>query len=428
MLMFVIDNITLVGVGGICHFISASNSLSEVSFLSEEGNTMSVSEERMAATMDRLLAAVAMNGKIETLELNGPFTAHSLANCLASLGATLQKLDFSVYGTSFSEATVEDDAEMLASAIRSLLLLEKLDFHCEELLFAMLFLNQLGGAGGPPLKLKHFHLKTCDANGNNANNIPEPLAQAIRQTLVSAPLLRSFHLSPGLNENHPSEANLDIVLSGIEQHPSIRDVAYCAATTITDDGVARIANLLLPNRNIQSLGIHCNTLMGVCTILEAIAAAEHPLRQLEVSGKNFLTEQFKEGLQRIGELLPQIKDLEKLSLTHDLVDFDQLPAPIPHQLLRGFKLNTSLQVVEMNCLLSKDKDTARAIDFCTVRNKFSPHLADASKAEMLAIFRDDLFGSQGFYESELSVVFETLRVRDDWFDKIDGSPTRPTKK
>jgi len=62
----------------------------------------------------------------------------------------------------------------------------------------------------------------------------------------------------------------------------------------------------------------------------------------------------------------------------------------------------------MKWLLSKDKDTARVIDFYTVRNEFSPPLADASTAEMLTLFWEDLLGSQGFYESELSVVFETL--------------------
>jgi len=428
-LMFEINNMTLAGVGGMCHFISSNTtSLSHVWIIleDEEVDLIEVRAERIVAMVDRLLAAVAMNGKINVLRVMGPCTAHSLANCLTSLGASLHRLVFPVYGTSFSEATAEDDAEILASVIRSLSHLEDLDLRCDEVLFAMPFLNRLGGGDGPPLKLRRLGLDTMDID----TNMPEPLAQALHRTLVSARLLETFHFCNGLNENNPSEENIDIVLSSIQQHPSISTVYYSGST---DDGVARIIQLLLPNRNIKSLELHCNTLMGVCTIMEVLVAESHPLRQLNVSGNDFVREGYAEQLRRIGELLPQLKGLKELNLTHDppgdLEVLDRPPAtPIPHQLLRGFALNTSLHRVETNWPLSEDEHVERAIDFYTARNKFSPPLAGATTAKMLTIFREDVLGSQSYQQSELSVIFETLRFRDDWFDKIDGSPRRKKRR
>ena len=391
------------------------------SFRRDEEDLIEVSAGKIVAMVDRFLAAVAMNGKINTLTLMGPCTAHSLANCLTSLGASLHTLVVSVYGISFPEATAEDDAEMLVSVIRSLSHLEVLDLQCDKMHFVMPFLNQLGGGDGPPLKLKRLDLDTTDTD----TYMPEPLAQAIHQTLVSARLLETFEFCHELNENHPNEENLDIVLSSIQQHPSISDVHLSGIP------FALSVQLLLPNRNIQSLDINCNTLMGVCTIMEAIAAARHPLRLLKVRGNDFAGEGYAEGLQQIGELLPQLKGLKELNLAHepeDLEVLDRPPAPVPHQLLRGFKLNTSLHRVEMNWPLSEDNHVERAIDFYTARNKFSQPLADATTAKMLTIFREDVLGSQSYYESELSVIFETLRVRDDWFDKIDGPPRRKRRR
>ena len=58
-----------------------------------------------------------------------------------------------------------------------------------------------------------------------------------------------------------------------------------------------------------------------------------------------------------------------------------------------------------------DDDTKRSIAYYTCRNTFVPALAVASKTEMVAIF--DTLKSRS---EATSIIFETLRVRDSWYE------------
>jgi len=215
-----VDNLTLAEIGGFCHFISSNTKvLSDVTVLASELNTLA-SDEMKVAMANQLLAAVSMNGNIKSLPLYAPFTAHSLASCLTSIRASLHSLALTVANTSIPAATTADDAQLVASAIRSLSSLEKLKFCCGNTQFLTLFLTRLGRAGGTPLKMKEFSLDTNNAPDARTTHIPAPLAQAIRQTLSSAPLLEKFSFYPELSRDNPNEANLYLVIGGIEQHPS----------------------------------------------------------------------------------------------------------------------------------------------------------------------------------------------------------------
>jgi hypothetical protein len=61
-------------------------------------------------------------------------------------------------------------------------------------------------------------------------------------------------------------------------------------------------------------------------------------------------------------------------------------------------------------------DAQNAIDYYSSRNRFASQLASPSKADMLTIFESALadHGNAG-----LSVVFDTLCARCDWYDTAD---------
>lgn len=77
--------------------------------------------------------------------------------------------------------------------------------------------------------------------------------------------------------------------------------------------------------------------------------------------------------------------------------------------MRGLESNKSLTRVDFDGL--EDLDNIAAIEFYTVRNEFAPLLADASKKQMLSVFES----APKYDEAGLSVVFDALRARDDWY-------------
>lgn len=113
----------------------------------------------------------------------------------------------------------------------------------------------------------------------------------------------------------------------------------------------------------------------------------------------------KDGCRRLATLLPRVRHLKSLSLcAHDYY-FENIPA----ELLRGFKLNQSLTAVHFDGL--EDENTVAEIEFYTIRNMFAPLLARASKEQMLPVFESALEHD----EAGLSVIFDALRLWDDWY-------------
>ena len=91
--------------------------------------------------------------------------------------------------------------------------------------------------------------------------------------------------------------------------------------------------------------------------------------------------------------------------------------------LRGIERNTTLTSV-LIFFTDIDEDNESDIAFYTTRNKYTPSLATSSKALMMEIF--ETLWTEG--NAGLSVVFDTLRGRDDWYETEDqekrGSPTK----
>lgn len=100
----------------------------------------------------------------------------------------------------------------------------------------------------------------------------------------------------------------------------------------------------------------------------------------------------------------------------------EIAKTFPLDLLRGFELNTTLTVIRiirpLPCFSSGIAE--QALRFYATRNRFGPELTKASKSELPTILEnvmqtDDLDSSD---PACLSVVYDTLRNRDDWFDKL----------
>jgi len=125
----------------------------------------------------------------------------------------------------------------------------------------------------------------------------------------------------------------------------------------------------------------------------------------------------RSGLKRLGTLLPEINTLKKLRFRSCGYNREV----IPEAFVRGFELNTSLVDVDFFDMVTYQEDAA--IQFFALRNKYSPRLEEASKAEMLTIFVD-MLGEweerEEHKESGLSGVFERLRARDKWFDEVEA--------
>ena len=129
-----------------------------------------------------------------------------------------------------------------------------------------------------------------------------------------------------------------------------------------------------------------------------------------------------EGSKRLAEFLPRMQHLQGLEL-HGPETLGESNSSV--EFLRGFRDNKSLTDVHIEWLDEDDESKAN-IAYYTTRNRYAPSLAVASKVKMLEIF-ETLVADEG--NAGLTVVFDTLRARDDWCAIEDQAKrTSPTKK
>jgi len=438
------SRMTVEGMRGIAEFISDdTTNLSEIHFFLDRR----VGDNISPAVKNQLLEAVAENGRIQKLTWPGPFLTRSMVVCLMSLRGTLRSLTFEDFFTPAAFAfNARRDAEILANAVGSLSRLEELKFagrsnepfHIPFLAnepFLTPFLNQLGNRDEHPLVLKNLVLEGYEVNS-------EPVARALGQVLTAARNLERFQFR--LFES----GGFGIVLDAIGEQHSIRYLDLSGR--ITEEHTARMAQVLRNKRNISRLNFKStdSSLLHVCTIVEALIETRHPLQNLVLclNREQFGLEAFVAGHKRLGELLPLLTSLKSLYIIvgddpdredveddpdREDVELFYLPAEIEEQLVSGFRGNTSLTSANLSWgtglrdqhghYYNPSESVVRAIDFYTMRNRVHPALDGASVAGMLSVFADrSAFGlgeSTHFRcpENMLSVVFETLRGRADWF-------------
>jgi len=408
-----IYHLTLAGTSSLSRFVSSSPSLSKVlltDVFGEENPSVQRRLARMAAA-NALLAAVSLNERIHDLEHSTLFDAHSLTSCIRGKKSSLValKLNF-CSGNILAENINEEDAEMLGMAVASLESLEVFSLDCQCNNFTVSFLARLGEVL-PKLRSFSIFLRGSEA----PNNV---FSRALQNTLTAADRLEEL----GLNLNQDWEGQDEFVgdvLEGLHRHETLHYLH--SDFRFGGEAFSRVANLLGPDNVLEKLMVDCKDMAGLCGVLEAVGTST-TLKRLEVCVDLEDNELFEQGLQRFGSLLPEITSVKELEI---FLSFDNVPPVemIPdanealEALVRGFELNTSLIDVYVDFGNIFDVALQPAINFYATRNKFGPALESASKAKMLTIFEKmEQEEEERLEDSILSVVFDTLRGRSDWYE------------
>jgi len=251
--------------------------------------------------------------------------------------------------------------------------------------------------------------------GSNDNESAQ--AQAIRETLASAPLLESFYLLTQ-NRNPPifNRTSNRIIYGALQEHPCLRQLKI--DLSIKPLHHPDISNLLNHNYSLRSLTLICDNLDDLVAILNALKPNLF-LESLEVEvlsqGNDMLD---LEHDKMLGAILPHLKTLERLHLSGNI-----RPITRPTNMIRGFRLNNSLIDVRVPWL---GGDAKKAVDFFCFRNKHKPRLDDAPTKD-LPLALGNLIETHSEAARGLSVVYEILRGRDKWYEVCDDGSEETEK-
>lgn len=390
---------------GIARYVSSAENLRSLKIFGPENSNTNT---RSVAIVDELLSAASFNSNIQDLCVPEAFGAHPLGICLSSKRNTLTK--FSLKIPSNAIFFVNEYVNVVAEGIGALTALKELHVDGEKghPAFMLQLLNRLREIG-LPAQVQKLTLESAWIE-----SFALPMSQAIRDLLRHSQTVKEFVFFPHQNPEAPTETGGDIIFRGLHQHPSIRCVETGFFQTRSNDGTPAIVQLLQNNHVLEKLAVSCHDLLGLCNILDALIEANSTLEYLVVSVNNVEDENVWEvGHTRLLELVPQINFLKSFELiigegTNELT-------PLIPRLVDAFELNRSLTFVSIEYLQGSEAE--RTIDFYTTRNRFGPELAEASKEGMFSIF-ERMMANYTEPEKGLSVAFETLRERDDWFEKI----------
>lgn len=256
-----------------------------------------------------------------------------------------------------------------------------------------------------------------DFDGNNML-----LAQAIRDMLRSAVHLEDFECFTNMQENLLDRGG-DTIMSGLHGHPSLR--CLFLDYIFVGEGTPGIVDLLQNNQVLEQLTLWCQNLFGFCDTVEALGF-NSTVKELTVNVEDLRNSEIWESShRRLGALLPQVRNLENLHLgSHgETPTHEEIESILP-DFLHGFEGNPSLKRVFVDYIES-GSDAKRSIDYFSTRNTYRPSLDNSSKSEMLSVFATMSESHGEKPEEALSVIYDNIRVRDDWFDKIeDCSPAR----
>jgi len=212
-----------------------------------------------------------------------------------------------------------------------------------------------------------------------------------------------------------SAVGLDVILSGLNDHPTVQDLTVYTAGTPNNVATAHIVNFLQRNDTIKTLDMTGNDMWGVCDVVETLVEHITTLVDLTFSTHNEDdTEIWNGGIRRLGTLLPRVRHLATLWLDAQTTQIAEKDL-IPPYLLPGLRDNTSLTYTSLDAL--ENTDSEKTIKYYCARNKYGPRLAEGSVRRMLSLSHL-LLRSKPSPEEGLSVVYEALRKRDDWFKKL----------
>ena len=301
-----VDQLTLAGTLALTPFIAFSPSLSQVRILYDSHPRQSAGRRlTMVAVANALMNAIAANGRIQTVQIPAMFDAISLAGCLRGMRSSLVNLDLDA--SRFLVAnTLHQDAALLGTAINSLDTLKVLKFGCREDTFAATLLAQLGGV------LPQLQYLSFDVAVHETNEPRDIFTRALCNALDLAVELESFHFSvdyvwDGWGE-FAAGAVLHHLLQILRQHARLRSLAL-NFDRCRDE---KVGSLLGPNYHLEDLAISCKDVFGLCDVFEAVGT-NSTLKGLGAFVHCDDYALFLQGLERLGTLLPEIKNLKKLT-------------------------------------------------------------------------------------------------------------------
>jgi hypothetical protein len=400
-----VNNMSLANSEGITNFIAVSRSLDDLMLsLDVPRNHLGAGEEaRNAPVLDRFLLAAALNGQLSKLSISNAFSALPLANCLHANRTTLERLLLS-FGGDADGVVITPEMNAAANVVADAFgTLTSLDFICiddqNDQRFVLPILSRL--VDHPSLRILIVEGTRGEARDVNE----ERRAHAIKEILLSSTPLESFGFDVRNNDSYESAK---VIFTGLHgQRANLSNLHLTDICPESDEGADVFADMLRHNTTVEALDVDLYSFVGFSTIVEAIGTNfDSSLQELHLCFSEMNDEAFlKDGCRRLATLLPRLRHLKTLSLCAHDYHFDNIHA----DLLHGLKLNKSLTSVHFDGL--EDDDTISDIEFYIIRNKFTPFLASASKQQMLLVFETALEHD----EAGLSVVFDALRLRDDWY-------------
>ena len=375
------------------------------------------------AVTDCLLDAAANNGTMRQLSCSD-YNVISSASCLEKNHAYLEELtmilkDNDDQGIQIITSERSNEALILEAAYRSLSKLQALRIVCltsstvAPIFFAMVdhpTLNkvdiqvrgQLEGAGfaqtlkrlicssTPLQKLK------CTFVADDHGNVPQGVLEAIVPELSEHKSLRhlNFRWRGDLNLIHAAQAATDIDTLFLSLH-----------------------KMLCINTCLESMILDCPCFTECAILLEALmvnSTLRHLSVQFQMDGFEMSIGQ--EGFQQFANALPMVPHLKVLHL--ELPYGTKYSMSFRTSLWKAFQFNRTLtgsRVVSGSIIVSgtviNDMVVKDTLDFYNCRNSFSALLASA--AYMVTFFPGIPDSNAG-----LSVIFDTLRNRHDWFQEL----------
>jgi hypothetical protein len=408
-----VELMTASGTVGIARFIASSTSLSRLQLLTARALDVRSTREH-AAVVDQYISAVSDNGKIQHLEfwpIPMRFGVGPLASCIQANQKSLVSLSFFLSSFQHVEDLVMNPSMMVganffASVVSALPFLKKLAVCCdrnEHLLVPILtrFVNHAS--------LQKLAILQWKSASTSATQVCNTLVSLLQSSTPLKGLALDIRANPG---DDPNREAFNAVFPVLQGHKTLRRLNFFAAPD-RDEGAAQVAAMLRHNESITYVKLACYSLVGLSTVLEALGTNSSVIKLSVVLSTLHGEALSSEGGRRLIDVLPRTRHLKEMSLMNR--SNDRLGEGVQADVLCALKQNTSLTRVKIGCLVA-DPEAQTTIEYYTTRNRLAPQLASASKANMLTIFEAALFdhGDLG-----LSLVFDTLCVRDDWYDTAD---------
>jgi len=273
-------------------------------------------------------------------------------------------------------------------------------------------LNRLAFEGGLP-NLRNLTIWSAP-NWNNPTETGEAIQNMLLNVSANLTEFTLMLLSPE-NEQLDQSAT-EIVFECIQHHPSIRKFTCLGSFPEEYPFPALVRN----SNVLEDLSIcHCYHMDSLCELLEELET-NTVLKRFHVWVFESALDDFMANHQRLGGLVSRLSGLQILELSDEsMPTFEEeddenfgITKKIPKEFVEGFKKNTSLTKVKLRWI-PDDSELGTTLQSYATRN-YCSLLKVRRKPALIATF-EALFQSREDTHA-MSIAFDVLRGRNDWFD------------